>query len=611
MNYTELQQRLAHGWNTWNTESVTSHVLLPEGFALDFGLREFQQSCCLKNPLVGKRHEDDATVRPGPHACDGSYTELSLEWRGIEITIQTAVADGDFVALVTTTANQWKPALLLVESGMLWNRPGGLARHGSTLTADLPNRSIQVFATTDHVDTPWALARTPYLALSTSDPIGISTGRERSLEAISQIVSQARESLASSFAAYGPQAEVYEAVQTCMAWDTIYEPHGRRVMSTVSRNWNCGNAGYIIFEWDNYFAGLLAGLENRDLAYANVVEMTRAITDDGMVPNFTSGTMTSYDRSEPPVGGLMVLELYQTYGDAWLLEEVFADLLRWNRWWAATRDHDGLLCWGSTPYEPRTGSNWEMTGVNERLGGSLESGLDNSPMYDDIPFNSERHQLELADVGLTSLYIADCDALAEMAAALGEATAEKELQDRAEHYRQALQQLWCEETGLFLNRRTDTGEFEHRLSPTHFYPLVAGAASREQAQRMIAEHFYNPAEFWGEWVLPSIARNDPAYPDNSYWRGRIWAPMNFLVYLGLRRYGFDEACRQLADKSAALLLKEWRDKRHVHENYNADNGDGCDVPSSDPFYFWGGLLGAIAILDRRQSSTDNQRDKTE
>ncbi len=29
-------------------------------------------------------------------------------------------------------------------------------------------------------------------------------------------------------------------------------------------------------------------------------------------------------------------------------------------------------------------------------------------------------------------------------------------------------------------------------------------------------------------ILPSIARNDVAYKDNVYWRGRIWGPMNFL-----------------------------------------------------------------------------------
>ena len=51
---------------------------------------------------------------------------------------------------------------------------------------------------------------------------------------------------------------------------------------------------------------------------------------------------------------------------------------------------------------------------------------------------------------------------------------------------------------------------------------------------MTQRHLLNPVEFWGEWVIPSIARNDPAFYDQNYWRGRIWGPMNFLVYLGLR-----------------------------------------------------------------------------
>jgi len=45
------------------------------------------------------------------------------------------------------------------------------------------------------------------------------------------------------------------------------------------------------------------------------------------------------------------------------------------------------------------------------------------------------------------------------------------------------------------------------------------------------------------------------------------------------------------------LLKEWLSHGHVHENYNADTGEGCDVASSDRFYHWGGLLGMIALAD--------------
>ncbi|MFW6155989.1 MAG: DUF4175 family protein [Armatimonadota bacterium] len=58
-----------------------------------------------------------------------------------------------------------------------------------------------------------------------------------------------------------------------------------------------------------------------------------------------------------------------------------------------------------------------------------------------------------------------------------------------------------------------------------------------------------------------------------------------------------EARRKLADASAHLLLKEWREHRHVHENYNSKTGEGCDARSSNRFYHWGGLLGLIPLME--------------
>jgi len=218
-------------------------------------------------------------------------------------------------------------------------------------------------------------------------------------------------------------------------------------------------------------------------------------------------------------------------------------------------------------------------------------------MYDAIPFDKERHVLKLADAGLMGLYLGDCEALAWIAETLGRDAEAAEVRGRAAKYSATLKELWDEDFGLYLNRRTDTGEPSRRISPTNFYPLLGRVATQEEAERMMQEHFYNPEEFWGEWVLPSISRNDPAYPDNEYWRGRIWAPMNFLVYLGLRNYDLPKARADLAGRSKALLLKEWREFGHVHENYNADTGAGCDVKSSDGFYHWGALLGLIALME--------------
>ncbi len=172
------------------------------------------------------------------------------------------------------------------------------------------------------------------------------------------------------------------------------------------------------------------------------------------------------------------------------------------------------------------------------------------------------------------------------------------MQDRAAHFERALATLWHEQAGIFLNRRTDTGDWSFRLSPTLFYPLISGTASQAQAEKMMQNNFFDADKFFGTYILPSISRNDPAYADNDYWRGRIWGPMNFLVYLGLRNYDLPAARQALADKSAALLLKEWLSDGHIHENYNAETGEGCDVSTSDSFYHWGGLLALIPLMEK-------------
>jgi hypothetical protein len=295
---------------------------------------------------------------------------------------------------------------------------------------------------------------------------------------------------------------------------------------------------------------------------------------------------------------MVVRELFRKYKEVWLLEELFDDLYTWNTWFFQNRQIEaGLMAWGSDPFDPVIGNEWEKLGVHELFGAALESGLDNSPMYDDVPFNKEKHCMELADVGLMGLYIMDCKALAEIAKILGKQDKAYNLIQRADSIKGGLDTLWDEKSGIFLNRRTDTGEFSYRLSPTNFYALLSDSIDSKKADRMLKEHFYNEEEFWGDWILPSIARNDSAYPDQDYWRGRIWAPMNFLVYIAFRQNKLEQACRDLAEKSKKLILKEWLEHGHVHENYCGDTGNGCNKMNSDKFYHWGALLSFINLIE--------------
>lgn len=598
--YDSLKSRLARGWNTWNTRSVLSHVLLPESFALNICIKEYIGRRYLKEALIGRHSETDERIYPGPHAYDGSYTELRLIWQGLELLVQSAKEGKDLVILITPLKTHKKPPLLVIEAGILWNRPGYVLIENDCVTAHLKNQAIKVYGTRKSVFDPYLNTQTPYLSMPLEGPTGVSTGKYRTVPDIQAVLEYQKTLHATHANKFGELAEVFKAIQTCMAWDTIYEPEHERVVSPVSRIWNVIWGGFVLFDWDTYFAALMAALDNKDLAYANAIEMTRDKTEAGFIPNFsTVANIKSRDRSEPPVGAICCWELFKRFGETWFLEEVFDGLLEWNRWWNIHRQAKGLLCWGSDPYEPVANADFELetSGVYSRQGAAYESGLDNSPMYDDIPFDPQTHLMRLADVGLTGMYIADSEALAEIAGELGKKDIASELRQRAEAYRQALRGLWDEQTGIFLNWRTDTEQFSHRLSPTNFYALLGKAASQEQAERMVAEHFYNPQEFWGDWIIPTIARSDPAYPDQAYWRGRIWGPTNFLVYLSLRNYNLPIAVKNLADKSNALLMKNWLEHGFVCENYCADTGQGGERLDSDRYYHWGGLLGMPALYE--------------
>ena len=196
------------------------------------------------------------------------------------------------------------------------------------------------------------------------------------------------------------------------------------------------------------------------------------------------------------------------------------------------------------------------------------------------------------------MYIMDCHSLASISMLLGKKQEAEELNKRAAFYGSRLETLWDEKTGIFLNKRLDNGENSYRLSPTNFYPMLAGVATERQAARMMKEHYFNPDEFYGTYVIPSIARKDAAFKDNDYWRGRIWGPMNFLVYLGMRNYKVTEARADLIEKSRALLMKNLLKDGGVYENYNAVSGEAGDVNSADGFYHWGALLTFMELIEK-------------
>jgi hypothetical protein len=386
-----------------------------------------------------------------------------------------------------------------------------------------------------------------------------------------------------------------EAIGNNMFWNAIYAPSNGLIFPSISRRWAGTWGGWVVGEWDCFFGSLLTSLEDKIRTVAAIKAILSAQTETGLVPNIAAGSGITPDRSQPPVGSYCVWKVYQRFRDREMLEWAYPRLKKWHDWWLTDRgdgqpwrdgNRDGLLEWGSD-----RGSADSTGGRGFMQAAKYETGLDDSPMYDEASYDSHTYTMNLQDVGLNSLYALDAECLAHIAALLGKTADSQRLAAEYETVKKRVRDsLWNEQDGIYENRFWD-GRFSKRLSPTNFYPLFAGIATPEQAKRMMEEHLLNPKEFWGTYVAPTIARNDPAFPDQFYWRGTIWGPTNYMLYQGINRYRFDKVAFQYAQKSYDLFMDDWRINQHNNEQYHAWGGNG----GGDKHYTWGTLLCLIAL----------------
>eukprot|EP00052_Salpingoeca_macrocollata_P008839 m.69744 g.69744 ORF g.69744 m.69744 type:complete len:362 (+) comp16793_c2_seq1:284-1369(+) len=219
----------------------------------------------------------------------------------------------------------------------------------------------------------------------------------------------------------------------------IYTPAEAGLIAPVSRSWGSftkthrPDFQYVIFDWDNIFASYIAAQHNDPAGYkfaqSNLIQVIKSSTAAGFVPNFSAGGTKSQDRTEPPIGATVLAKLFEKFNDTLLVRLLYPSLLRWNNWFAANRMPGPLhlVCLGSWNAQP--GANG--TDCNVMQDARFESGLDNSPMYDGNLFNRTTHQMQLYDVGMSSMVSKEAACLAQLAAVAGAPGDVSMLQQRA------------------------------------------------------------------------------------------------------------------------------------------------------------------------------------
>ena len=383
-----------------------------------------------------------------------------------------------------------------------------------------------------------------------------------------------------------------DAIRDVIGWNTVHDPVNRRPYTALSRNWSSAKfGGFGVWLDDVLYHAHLAGILDPGLAEENLRAVFAGRTEAGNLPCLLTGRDAWVDRSQPPIGAFVLWLLYRRWGERRLLEEAWETLLANHEWWWRERDgnRNGLLEYGTSPVGDGL---YRGTALAARD----ESSMDNSPVHDEAVLVPDCHTLDCEDVALNSLLVLDGEMLALAAAELGRDSEARRLEARARGLAAKIgEALWDPEREVFANRLW-SGRFVSSIAPTSVYPLVAGAASPAQARALLG-WLEDPRRFGGRFVLPSVSRDDPACRDNVYWRGRIWPPLNFLVYQGLRRYGFDAEASAVARRSYEMFARPWREARFCAENYGAQDGAVTDQPDTDTFYGWGALMPAMAVAE--------------
>lgn len=396
----------------------------------------------------------------------------------------------------------------------------------------------------------------------------------------------------------------YAAIVYGIGWNMIWAADRGEPVQVCSRDWCVhGNYGeWVLFNWDTFLLIPAAAEYDLELARQIVGPQMAVQTPYGLIPGIASPLGITYDRAMPPVASLGIWKTYQRTKDRTLVEEHYEGLCRYHAWWRRNRDGngDGLLEWGSHPAAPAH-PQWQSHSL---WASRYETGMDNHPMWDGVRFNAEASTQEQTDIGLSALNAADAACLARMAELLGRGAEAARYREYAERVGRLVdQQLWCDEIGLWLSRDWN-GTWNTRAAPTCFYPLLLPHMSVAHTRRAIDGHLLNPRRFGGRYLLPVSPRDDPAYPEQYYVRGRIWPAQALLVHWALREARQEEAAATLARGCLETMRAEWLDEGHLHENYHAETADGDDTPESDPLYSFGILLPLLAWGHLRDTTLD-------
>ena len=321
-----------------------------------------------------------------------------------------------------------------------------------------------------------------------------------------------------------------------------------------------------MWDWDGFFIGCHLAHQGRDRAkYLKgwVLSFAGAMDGDGHIP----GMITT--KGPVPVNaqfGHFAMKPFLAQGAV-----IAAERLGDYQWvapvWKELRR--AITYRENTQYDRK----WELFFWEN----AMQSGAVNNAALTNDP--KDRNAILAAD--LCTFQLREYKAMGRLAEMLGRKSEAEEYQQKAAHLRAAmLKHLWFAQDVIFFNIRRDNGNPVRHISYSSFVPLIEDVLPPADARNMIRRYLWNPDHMLASYGLCSLSKQDPSYHNASTidlysnWQGPIWINANYLDYIALNRYGFNDEARELAAKLGRLVLADIHKYGSMHECYDADTGEG-------------------------------------
>jgi putative isomerase len=257
-------------------------------------------------------------------------------------------------------------------------------------------------------------------------------------------------------------------------------------------------------------------------------------------------------QGHPPLWPVAVDDYIAVTGDKAVIKQFYTPLIRQITWLENSRKADG--------------EGFYYTDISLK---KWESGVDEGIRFDGVPKG------KLACVDATSHVYQLYKIAARWATQLGYDA--RPYQKREVQLQKFIRDsLYVQQDGMFYDSWAVKDASLRNLPFESMWPIVTGAATKQQADKYIDDYLLNPQVFFTDHPIATVGRKDPKF-ERRMWRGPAWNSMTYWAAIGCLNYGRKDAANLLLQKALDDSAKQFARTGTIWEFYDSLGGNPENV----------------------------------